>query len=77
MLSGDFEETEEIALNNVWFSYYHLHGLLNGIAFGILLPTGFLIARYMRCRESRIWPIAHITIQVIIIIALRIVHDNY
>ena len=33
------------------------------IAFGILFPTGFIIARYFRCSGSKAWFVAHVTVQ--------------
>jgi len=49
--------------DNVWFAYTHLHGLLNGVAFGLLFPIGFIVARFHRCRRSKAWFIIHVCIQ--------------
>ena len=64
VLFGDPEETDTLSCDRIWFSYLHLHGLMMAIAFGILFPTGFLIARHYRCSGSKAWFIAHVTIQV-------------
>ena len=47
----------------VWFSYLHLHGILMAVAWGMLFPTGVLIARYYRCGQSQIWLLIHVIIQ--------------
>ena len=64
ILSGNPDETISTSCDRVWFSYAHLHGLFMIIAFGILFPTGAFIARYYRCKGSKIWFIVHVIIQV-------------
>jgi hypothetical protein len=63
-LSGSIENTGEIAqtCENVQFTFRHLHGLFMSIAFAILLPVGFLIARYYRTK-GRVWFVLHIICQ--------------
>ena len=64
LLSGDPAETETMSCDDQWFSYLHLHGFLMATAFGILFPTGFVIARYIRCSKSKLWFYFHFTVQV-------------
>lgn len=64
VLDGDPSQTRSVACDRIWFSFLHLHGFFMAIAFGILFPTGALIARYYRCKASKIWFIVHIAIQV-------------
>ena len=64
LLSGDPAETDTMSCDDQWFSYLHLHGLLMATAFGVLLPTGFVIARYFRCSKSKVWFYLHVSIQV-------------
>ena len=48
----------------VWFTWVHMHGLLNSIAWGFILPSGVLVARYYRKKESTAWFWAHRILQV-------------
>ena len=63
-LSGTPSTEQSVGCDNVWFAYTHLHGLLNGVAFGLLFPIGFIVARFHRCRRSKAWFIIHVCIQV-------------
>ena len=47
----------------MWFSYLHLHGILQAVAWGMLFPTGVLVARYYRCGQSQAWLVIHVIIQ--------------
>jgi len=49
----------------VWFSYLHLHGILLSVAWGMLFPTGVLVARYYRCGQSQKWLIIHVILQLL------------
>ena len=62
-LSGEVNATQVYNCDRIWFSYAHLHGLMMALAWGILLPLGFLVARYYRfC--GKVWFIIHVTLQV-------------
>ena len=62
-LSGDVNGTSQYDCDRIWFSYAHLHGLMMAVAWGILLPLGFLIARYYRFL-GKAWIIIHVSLQV-------------
>ena len=55
--------TSQYDCDRIWFSYAHLHGLMMAVAWGILLPLGFLIARYYRFL-GKAWIIIHVSLQV-------------
>ena len=65
MISGDVNKTTRLTpqCERVWFSYAHLHGLMMGVAWGLLLPLGFLIARYYK-NSKMVWFVIHVTLQV-------------
>jgi len=47
------------------FTIMHWHGLLMFVAFGILFPSGLLVARYAKTTLGPIWFNTHVAIQVI------------
>ena len=63
-ISGDPQLTVTVDCDNIWFSRLHVHGLFMVIAFGILFPTGALVARYYHCKKSKVWFIIHVSVQV-------------
>ena len=65
MLNGTVERSQPFTplCSRIWFSYAHLHGLLMGLPWGVLLPLGFFIARYYRTKGP-LWFILHLTLQV-------------
>ena len=65
MLNGTVEGSQPFTplCSRIWFSYAHLHGLLMGLPWGVLLPLGFFIARYYRTKGP-LWFILHLTLQV-------------
>jgi hypothetical protein len=71
ILSGDVEGASRFTsqCDAVWFSYAHLHGLLMGTAWGLLLPLGFLIARYYK-NTKKIWFVFHVSLQVRTVLVL-------
>ena len=64
-LNGTVEGSQSFPsqCSRTWFSYAHLHGLLMGLPWGLLLPLGFFIARYYRTKGP-LWFILHIVLQV-------------
>ena len=64
-LNGTVEGSQSFSsqCSRTWFSYAHLHGLLMGLPWGLLLPLGFFIARYYRTKGP-LWFILHIVLQV-------------
>lgn len=68
MLAGDPSDTDTMDCAGGWVSIPHVHGLFMAIAFGLLFPSGFFVARYAKCKGegkvSKIWFICHVTIQV-------------
>ena len=70
-LSGEVNATQVYNCDRIWFSYAHLHGLMMALAWGILLPLGFLVARYYRfCGKA--WFIIHVTLQVSVRACVRV-----
>ena len=71
ILSGDVEGASRFTsqCDAVWFSYAHLHGLLMGTAWGLLLPLGFLIARYYK-NTKKVWFVFHVSLQVRTVLVL-------
>ena len=65
VLTGDPDSSDDLSGDcpAVWFSYLHLHGILMSVAWGMLFPTGVLIARYYRCGQSHTWLYIHVILQ--------------
>ena len=68
VLTGDPADTTTLSCATGWISYLHIHGILMVVAFGILFPTGFFVARFFKCKgtgkASKVWFICHVIIQV-------------
>lgn len=65
LLTGDPDSSDDLSGDcpAVWFSYLHLHGILMSVAWGMLFPTGVLVARYYRCGQSQMWLVVHVILQ--------------
>lgn len=65
MLTGEPESSDDLSGDcpAIWFSYLHLHGILMSVAWGMLFPTGVLIARHYRCGKSQAWLLIHVILQ--------------
>lgn len=59
-------ELKQIVLPDSSFFWYQIHGVLNVVSWGILFPTGAIIARYLRTFESAdpAWFYLHVFCQV-------------
>ena len=53
-------------LKFLFFLCYQIHGILNAVSWGILFPTGAMIARYLRTFESAdpAWFYLHVFCQI-------------
>ena len=72
VLTGDPESSADLSGNYpaVWFSYLHLHGILMSVAWGMLFPTGMLIAWCYRHGKSQAcnWLLIHVILQSIALV---------
>jgi len=70
VLTGDPESSADLSGDcpAVWFSFLHLHGIFMSVAWGMLFPTGVLIARYYRCGKSQAWLLIHVLLQSIALV---------
>jgi hypothetical protein len=50
---------------NIWIEYFQVHGVLNAVSWGTLMPLGAMIARYLKVFKSAdpAWFYLHIACQ--------------